>query len=90
MEVVCEQRHIQGGRHEHQVQVGLAGQQVPQHDQQEVGKLVTLMDLIHHDVCDALQTITACEHTQQHAIGAEHQRAVRPSPAARGGQVMKA
>lgn len=54
MEVVCEERHIEGSRHEHQVQVRLAGQQVPQHDQQEVCKLVTLVDLVHDNVRDAL------------------------------------
>ena len=76
MEVSSEERHIEGGRHEHQVQVGLAGQQVPQHDQQEVRKLVALMDLIHHDVGNAFQAVASSQHAQQHAVGAEHERAV--------------
>ena len=54
MEVVCEERHIERRRHEHQMQVGLAGQQVSQHDQQEVCELVTLVDLVHDNVRDAL------------------------------------
>ena len=54
IEVVCEERHIECCRHEHQVQVWLAGQQVSQHDQQEVCKLVTLVDLVHNNVRDAL------------------------------------
>ncbi len=54
MEVVCEQCHIERSRHEHQVQVRLAWQQVSQHDQQEVCKLVTLVNLVHDDVRDAL------------------------------------
>ncbi len=54
MEVVCEQRHIERSRHEHQVQVWFAGQQVSQHDQQEVCKLVTLVDFVHDNVRDAL------------------------------------
>ncbi len=80
MEVVCEERHIERGRHEHQVQVWLAGQQVSQHDQQEVCKPVTLMDLVHDNVRDALEAIAAGEHAQQHPIGAEHERAVWPAP----------
>ena len=54
MEVVCEERYIERCRHEHQMQVRLAGQQVSQHDQEEVCKLVTLVDLIHDNVRDAL------------------------------------
>ena len=39
----------------HQAQGGVCRQRVTQQDEQEVGEAVALVNLIHHDVRDALQ-----------------------------------
>ena len=44
-EIVCKQVNVQGGAHEHDTQVGHAGQHHAQQDQHEIRKLVPLMHL---------------------------------------------
>lgn len=81
MEVLSEQGRIQCGGHEHQTQLGLAGQQIPQHDQKEICKLVALMYLVHHNVGNILESFPAGQHSQQNPIGAEHEAAVSTASA---------
>ena len=72
---------MQRGTHEHQAQVGVFWQQLPQLDQQKVGKLVPLMHLINHYMREARNTLPMGEGAQQDTVGAEHQGGVWPSPA---------
>ena len=57
-EVAAEQLFVEGGGHEHQPYARLLGQQVTQHDQQEVRIAVALMNLIHKHMSHALQAVT--------------------------------
>ena len=79
-EVAAEQILANRRGHEHEPQVRVPGQDAPKYDGEKVGKEVALVELVDDDVRKRLQHLVragAGEPAQQHAVGAEHQRAVR-------------
>ena len=81
-EVLREEAHLHRGGHQHHPQPGVGRQKVPQDDEQEVGELVALVDLVHDEMGGARHGAPAPprgrqaprlgELAQEHPVGAEH------------------
>ena len=80
-----DRRGFQGGRHDHQAQVGAGGPlQASQQRQGEVAFEVALVELVEDDHVDAAQVRVRQQPPRQHAFGEEAQ------PRARAGDLLEA
>ena len=74
VEVLAEQRRVDGGRHEDDADVGVGVHHVPDDHHDEVGVDVALVDLVDDDVRDA--TEAALEFAEENTDRAEHDGAI--------------
>ena len=77
-EVRGEEVGVQCGGHEHHAQVAATGEQVAEHNEQEVAEEVALVNLVDHQVRHVVQCIVIQQHAQHDACGAEQDAAAWP------------